>query len=201
VYGSAYADWLMGSSAAETFIGGAGNDNINGGAGIDRAEYSTSTAGARVNLDSVSQTLNGVVVAASTASDGFGGIDTLTSIERIQGSAYADWITGGAAADTFAGGAGNDTLNGGAGTDTLDYSGSTAAVLVNLSTASQTLNATAVAAGTARDGWAAPIRSPIWRILPGQAITTSSMAARPPTCSTAAPGMTGCSAVPEPIPS
>jgi Ca2+-binding RTX toxin-like protein len=152
VYGSAYADWLMGSSAAETFVGGAGNDNINGGAGIDRADYSTSTAGARVNLDSVSQTLNGVVVAASTASDGFGGIDTLTSIERIQGSAYADWIIGGAAADTFAGGAGNDNLNGGAGTDTLDYSGSTAAVLVNLSTASQTLNATAVAAGTARDG-------------------------------------------------
>ncbi len=152
VYGSAYADWLMGSSGAETFVGGAGNDAINGGAGTDRADYSTSTSGIRVNLDSVGQTLNGVVVAARTASDGFGGIDTLTSIERVQGSSYADWILGGSSADTFAGGAGNDSLNGGAGIDTLDYSGSTAAVLVNLGTASQTLNATVVAAGTARDG-------------------------------------------------
>jgi hypothetical protein len=89
VYGSAYADWMIGSSAAETFVGGAGNDNLNGGGGIDRADYSTSTSGVRVNLDSVSQTLNSVVVAASTASDGFGGIDTLD----LESSAFRALLT------------------------------------------------------------------------------------------------------------
>ena len=179
VTGSAFADWIFGSAGADTLSGNAGNDNLNGGAGndtlnsgdgddrltggsgndilsggvgADTVDYGTSTASIRVNLGTTSQTLGGVVVAASTASDGFGGTDTLSGIERIQGSSYADWMIGGAAADTFAGGAGNDTLNGGAGIDTLDYSGSTAGVLVNLSTASQTVNATAVAAGTVRDG-------------------------------------------------
>lgn len=45
--------------------------------------------------------------------------DTLTNIEIVRGTNYADSMIGGSANDTFEGGAGNDLLEGGAGDDRL----------------------------------------------------------------------------------
>ena len=60
--------------------------------------------------------------------------DTLSGIENIIGSAFADVLTGDGGPNTLVGGAGADALNGGAGTDTADYSSSAAGVTVSLET-------------------------------------------------------------------
>ncbi|WP_343525506.1 cadherin domain-containing protein [Sphingomonas sp.] len=78
--------------------------------------------------------------------------DTLSGIENLTGTDYADTLTGdrgdntlngglgndiltgGAGDDVLIGGAGADALDGGAGTDTASYAGSTAPVTVNLAT-------------------------------------------------------------------
>jgi len=151
VLGSNFSDWLVGNTAAnrleggsgdDTLIGEAGADVLDGGTGTDTADYSSSTAAINVNLGT------GIVL------DGLGGTDTLSSIEVIIGTTLADTIIGGLADERFLGGAGNDTINGANGVDTLDYSTATASVFANLSTVSQTLNGTAVDAGTVRDGLA-----------------------------------------------
>lgn len=131
VTGSAYADTLTGDGGANTLSGGNGNDVLTGGAGddtlaggggTDTADYSDAAAGVTVSL------LDG------TADDGEGGSDTLTNIENVIGSAFADTITGSNAANILDGGAGddlilgvggNDTLYGGDGDDTLHGNGGT----------------------------------------------------------------------------
>jgi Ca2+-binding RTX toxin-like protein len=88
--------------------GGAGNDLLDGGAGLDTADYSSATAGVTVNL------------LVGAAQDTLGaGIDTLSSIENLTGSALADRLTGNNDANVLQGGNGNDTLIGGRGNDTL----------------------------------------------------------------------------------
>lgn len=150
--GSAHADTLLGNTADNVLSGRAGNDVLNGGHGNDTADYSADPAGITVNL------------AANSATDGWGNVDSLVSIENVTGSAHADSITGNSGANTLNGGGGNDTLNGGVGLDsvlggdgddvliggagadtlnggngrdTADYSASAGAVTVNLIAASQ----------------------------------------------------------------
>ena len=118
--GNAAANQLTGGAGADTFEGGAGNDVLNGGAGFDTASYAGSASGVNINL------------AASIYSGGDAVGDTLTSIEAIVGSGFADTITGSAGDDTIEGGAGNDILSGGSGIDTVSYAGSTFGVTVHL---------------------------------------------------------------------
>ncbi len=121
------ADTMYGDAGNDVLIGGAGNDTMDGGAGSqDAADYSASTAFITANLS----------LATNNISDGLGGTDTVTNIEKIIGSAYNDIFTdagtinnifdGGAGNDTFYAGtnatAGSNTYNGGADTDTIDYS-------------------------------------------------------------------------------
>jgi Ca2+-binding RTX toxin-like protein len=112
IWGSAFADSIQGGAGAlESFEGGAGNDTIDGGAGADRVTYMNSPAAVNVNL------------ATGTATDGWGGTDTLANIESVMGSSYNDIIVGGPGDDTLIGGLGNDTIDGGAGKDTAVFSG------------------------------------------------------------------------------
>ena len=114
VRGSAFNDTLTGSDTAafESFEGREGNDSIDGKGGIDRVDYQNSKGAVTVNL------------AANTASDGYGGTDTLLNIESVRGSRdFNDSITGSAADNRLEGLGGNDTLDGGAGIDTAAYSG------------------------------------------------------------------------------
>ena len=133
--GTDFDDVLIGNDDGNFLRGMKGNDVIDGGAGIDRVAYDRATgAGVVVSL------------AAGTAS-GADGDDTLSNIENVRGSDFADTLEGDdqaneiqarngddllrglggndrlfgdAGNDTIEGGAGNDTIVGGAGHDILD---------------------------------------------------------------------------------
>lgn len=147
--GDAGSNALDGGNGADTLEGGGGADALVGGGGTDTASYANSAAGVTVSL----------ATGVGTGGDAQG--DTLTGIENLAGTAYADSLTGangnnllngwggddvlvggdgddtlngGDDNDTLIGGAGADTLNGGAGSDTADYSGSVAGVTINLQT-------------------------------------------------------------------
>lgn len=127
VRGSRFDDFLIGSNinpfaGFESFIGEAGDDAINGGLGVDRVSYSTSTD------------VNGVFVnlQIGTASDGFGGTDTLVSIEDIKGSNFGDVLVGSTGNNVFEGLRGDDDIRGGEGIDTVLYKDSSERVVVDL---------------------------------------------------------------------
>lgn len=101
-------DLLTGNSANNILQGNAGSDILDGGSGSDTASYVDASGSVVVNLQSRTAT-------------GADGNDTLTSIENITGSAYADTLTGDDGDNILQGGAGNDSLNGGSGTDTASY--------------------------------------------------------------------------------
>ncbi|CTQ55909.1 Cyclolysin [Roseibium album] len=122
-------DLLIGGTGDDDLVGGAGADILVGGSGTDRADYSSSSASVSVDL----------FAGAGVGGEAEG--DTLTGIEYLTGSAYADSLTGNAASnrldgqagdDRLAGLTGADELIGGAGTDTADYSASDAGVSVSL---------------------------------------------------------------------
>ncbi|WP_272950674.1 calcium-binding protein, partial [Agrobacterium vitis] len=128
-------DKLYGYAGNDTIHGGSGGDTIDGGDGSDTASYSDSIAAVTINL------------LTKTVSGGYATGDVFTSIENVEGSAYADTLTGdtganvlsgGAGDDILIGGAGADTLNGGAGQDKITYEASSAAVKVDLSTGTAT---------------------------------------------------------------
>jgi Ca2+-binding RTX toxin-like protein len=124
IIGNSGNNVLEGYLGNDLLRGGAGNDTLNGGAtfpptqpgvvfpveidGTDTVDYSTDPNAVTVNL------LTGV------ATDGFGGTDTLLSIENANGSGFNDTITGNDAANVLAGLAGNDTLIGNGGADVIN---------------------------------------------------------------------------------
>ena len=107
VRGSDFNDTLTGSNASyESFEGRDGNDTINGLGGIDRVDYNRTESAVNVNL------------TTDTATDGYGGTDTLLNIENVRGSFFSDTIVGSASANRIDGGVGDDTMTGGDGDDT-----------------------------------------------------------------------------------
>lgn len=123
-------DWIYSDSA-----GAAGADVFAGGAGTDRVDYSAAASGVTVSL--------ALTVAQST---GGGGTDTLSGIEDLVGSNFADTLTGSDAANFLYGGlgkdlieglAGDDILYGNDGIDTVSYAHAATAVTVSLATNAQ----------------------------------------------------------------
>ena len=101
------ADHVEGGDGIDTLEGGAGDDSIDGGAGIDTASYANANGSVTVSLT--------VTTAQNTGGDG---TDTLTNIENLTGSSFADTLAGNAGDNVLDGGAGADTLIGGTGNDT-----------------------------------------------------------------------------------
>jgi trimeric autotransporter adhesin len=110
-------DYLYGGAGDDWIEGGAGADFIVGQAGSDYSSYANSSAGVSVSL-----------VAGAVLSGGDAQGDTLSGIENLCGSAFADGLNGDGQAnlinglggnDVIAGGDGNDSLYGGLGVDTL----------------------------------------------------------------------------------
>ena len=130
--GGTGADYLWGGKGDDVLMGGAGNndyleggvgaDVLDGGDGFDWAGYELSDAGVTIDL------------ATGTAQGGHAEGDTLTGIELILGSSYADRLTGNAGSNRLQGGPGADMLDGGEGFDQADYFLSDASVTVNLAT-------------------------------------------------------------------
>jgi Ca2+-binding RTX toxin-like protein len=112
--GNGGGDTLLGGSGNDLLTGGGGNDALDGGDGVDAAAFRTAPNGVTVNL--------------LTNSASGQGADSLTGIERVVGSRFADLITGneavnglsaGGGGDEVHGKSGNDNVNGGSGNDTL----------------------------------------------------------------------------------
>jgi len=111
-------DTLIGGGGNDHFTAGSGSDYVDGGAGSDLVSFEyLATSGANVDL-----------AAGVASADGYGGSDTLISIENVNGTEFGDHISGDSVDnyldgrggnDIIVGGAGNDWLEGGAGNDTL----------------------------------------------------------------------------------
>src|SRR5262249_15797298 len=86
VRGSNFADVFFATAnpigTAENFDGRGGDDAINGGAGFDRAIYNGDGA--------VTAGINVALAAGTVTGDAAVGTDTLTSVEAIRGSDFAD---------------------------------------------------------------------------------------------------------------
>lgn len=126
-------DTIIGTGGAEQFQLYNGNDQVNGAGGQDRVIYNQTTGNVPVITQGVT-----VNLVTGIASDGWGGTDTLTSIERVTGTSFADSMVGGAEGNRFRGRAGNDTLNGGLGGDFAEYNNATEGVTVNLTNGTAT---------------------------------------------------------------
>jgi Ca2+-binding RTX toxin-like protein len=117
-------DTLLGGAGQDTLVGGTGDDSIDGGSndaalGRDWVSYEAASAAVQVNL-------------ATGRATGADGNDTLTGVEGVLGSAYADTLTGDANSNALRGNGGNDTIDGGAGFDWADYGQASGSVTVSL---------------------------------------------------------------------
>ena len=111
IQGTAYDDTLVGDSTwTNIFIDGGGSDNIDGNSvhdenaetGFDIVSYQYATGGITVEMSGTS----GTVTLA-------GDVDTLTDIDLVIGSDYADVFMGGSGSQQFMPGAGADYVDGG----------------------------------------------------------------------------------------
>jgi Ca2+-binding RTX toxin-like protein len=104
--GKAGNDVILGGAGNDLMDGGSGNDSLNGGGGIDAVTYAQAVGGVVVDL------------SLSGGQDTVGaGVDSLSGVENVLGSAYADKLRGNGGGNLLDGGAGADTLKGGAGND------------------------------------------------------------------------------------
>ena len=92
---------LLGTHLNDTFLGGPGSHTINGEAGVNTLSYAAAPAAVTVNF------------ATGTATNGFGGTDSFSNIQIVDGSTHND---------TFVSGAAGATIYGGGGLDSLDFS-------------------------------------------------------------------------------
>ncbi|MBO1907603.1 hypothetical protein J4G37_22155 [Microvirga sp. 3-52] len=126
------ADSLTGSDAGDWFFGYAGNDTIDGGGGFDEIRFNNeaglgATHGIALNF------------ATGTVIDGFGDTDTISNIEAVRASSFADSLAGDDKGNRFRGLEGNDTIDGGGADDLVDYRrdtnyGGNAGINANLAT-------------------------------------------------------------------
>ena len=120
IIGTGAGNWLIGGNGNDTLAGGEGNDTLIGDNGADSlvggsetddwASYVGATSGVSVIL----------AVPVPVASGG-AGADSLSGIEGLIGSNFADTLLGNNGSNTLTGGGGSDSLFGGGGNDLLDY--------------------------------------------------------------------------------
>ncbi len=127
--GNAGDNAITGGVGDDVLSGGAGDDALNGGDGMDTVDYGLASSGVSAFLD------------GADSEDGDGGTDTLTGIENLRGSDFADLLygtagdnilNGGLGDDLLIGRGGNDILRGGDGFDLVDYSDASTGVVVKL---------------------------------------------------------------------
>ena len=107
LFGGSGIDNLSGGSGNDILSGGSSRDYLNGGSGKDTASYSDATGGVSVKLSR----------NKGTRGDAAG--DKFKSIERLEGSDFADRLVGGKRGDHIWGGGGNDVIKASKGSDRL----------------------------------------------------------------------------------
>ena len=126
--GTSGVNTIYGLDGNDTLVGLGGDDLLDGGNGADVATYSAlgneSPNGIAVHYDT----------ATKTATDGYGGTDTLVNIETVVGSTHNDTFYGSTSNDTFLSGGGQDSFISSLGDDFLSGNeGGVAASLVDYS--------------------------------------------------------------------
>jgi Ca2+-binding RTX toxin-like protein len=110
LFGGPGDDYLAGLEGDDILEGGPGNDSINGGSGnFDTASYASAPAGVRIDLR--------ITAPQNTLG---AGIDTITGIENLIGSAFADRLIGDGGNNRIVAGAGNDVVIAGDGIDHVE---------------------------------------------------------------------------------
>ncbi len=105
------SDALYGGNGSDVFFGGQGADTMAGGNGVDELSYAASNAGITVNL------------ATNRGAGGYAADDVISEIERLSGSAFADWMTGSDSGEVLSGLQGDDFIFGSAGDDIITGGG------------------------------------------------------------------------------
>ncbi|MEQ1731269.1 MAG: VCBS domain-containing protein, partial [Vicinamibacterales bacterium] len=178
IYGSDAGMTIVGGSGFDSIVGGDGNDVLRGdsgndvligGDGIDTVDYfhesvsnspdwpvsgpDAQRGGVTVNLSDVAIGAGLDAVAAHTAIDSFGGVDTLSGIENVEGTEFNDTFVGSAGDNVFVSHGGNDTVVGGDGTDTVvvapglayeDFASGAGKFIVSTETGELTLSGTEI---------------------------------------------------------
>jgi Ca2+-binding RTX toxin-like protein len=106
--GDAGANVLNGRDGNDLLIGGGGADTLIGGTGVDTVSYAAATSKVTVDLG------NG-----APQNTGGGGVNDLSGIENVVGSAYSDTLRGDSGTNVIDAGKGTDSLDGANGSDTL----------------------------------------------------------------------------------
>lgn len=155
-------DDLQGGDGADLLTGWRGSNKLDGGDGFDMAIYKNVAAGVVASLTTGQARWGTAPVAtraaaADTAAPAEFGSDTLSGIEGLEGSAFADDLEGDfrvnllnglagndklrglAGEDTLIGGAGADMLDGGADFDTASYRTAEGGIAASLATMSGTV--------------------------------------------------------------
>ncbi len=105
-------DTVTGGAGADVIGSDAGNDTVDGGSGTDLLSYFNTPAGVTLDL-----------AVPGQQNTGGGGLDTVSGIESVDGSQFADTLLGDGGANLLSGHTGGDTLDGRAGVDVLDGDG------------------------------------------------------------------------------
>jgi len=100
-------DQTDGLAGRDLILGGPGVDLIDGGADTDKLSYEAAPAAVAVDL------------ADGTAQDGYGGLDSITEVEHVDGSSSDDQIRGDDGVNTLNGGVGDDDVSGRGGDDRI----------------------------------------------------------------------------------
>ena len=101
---------LFGGDGDDLLVSSAGSDTLSGGAGVDTVSF-LYASGVTVDL--------ALIAAQNTGA----GTDTITGVENLIGSNYADTLRGNSGANVLRGAGGNDVIDGRAGSDTASYRG------------------------------------------------------------------------------
>ena len=141
VFGTDYADHLVGGSGRDVLLGLDGNDVIAGGSGTANEVHGgrgddrfiveandTVVELADEGIDTVEARTNSHTLRANIENLFFGGTGNFTG----KGNGLDNLIVGGAGDDVLSGGGGNDQLQGGSGYDVADYSAASAGVTARL---------------------------------------------------------------------
>lgn len=118
---------LDGGDGNDFLQGTIADDILNGGNDNDTASFVNAFSGG--SMTGVTVDLNVQGVAQNTVA---AGLDTLTGIENLVGSALNDTLTGDGNANVIEGGLGNDVLVGGGGVDTASFAAAASGVTVSL---------------------------------------------------------------------
>ncbi|MFG3591071.1 beta strand repeat-containing protein [Bradyrhizobium sp. RDI18] len=133
-FGSAGALNVGSSGTFNDFGGAGGNDTVIGN-GFTRLNYSNAIGAITADLEISTIGTTNAITVIGTATGAGEGTDSLTGVNAVQGSVFADTLLGSSFSNTFTGLGGDDYIDGRGSFDTASYNSlglATAGVSVNL---------------------------------------------------------------------